>query len=383
MSEARINRGVGRRANSFVYQPRRPRDWVGLSAREILARYPAGRTPALKVLELLIDLFNKEHTARYKEVSFKTRQERADFLRRFFHGLKEKGGFKTLPDPRNVGHRHIKAMVVVWQGESLASATIQTYLSFLRGFEKWIGKPGLVRPPQHYGLKPEEYQRHEAAQRDKSWSARRIDIDDIVTRMCQFDAYVGASVRLKRALALRRKEAVMLRPHQCVVPFEATGLPLHKKKTDTYVRIKSGAKGGRERFIALDSPERIAAIEHAKTVVSTRDGHMGDPSHTLEQSLRRFNYVLEKFGVTRKDMGVTGHGLRHEALINAFQQATGEAPPIRGGTKLPPQIDLRARQEIAELAGHARKRAANAYLGSSAPRRPPASDSFDEEPGAR
>lgn len=363
MSKATKHTRTRRAATSLVHQPRRRQEWSGLSAREILDRYPIGKTPPLDVLDILIALFNKQHTAKHKEVSFKTRQERADFFRRYFRDLRDKAKFKTLPDPRNFGERHIKAGIVIWQKEGLAPATIQTYLSFLRGLAQWLGKPGLVRQPQYYGLQPEEYQRHEAAGRDKSWSAQQIDIDGVIGKIGDFDPYVGAAMRLVRTMGLRRKEAIMFRPHLCVVSFEATGLPLHKRKAERYARIKAGSKGGRERFVALDTAERIAAIEHAQTVVATNDGHMGHPSHRLEQALRRFNYVLEKFGVTQKELGVTAHGLRHEVLIERFEAMTGHAAPVRGGARLAPEIDAPARQEVAELAGHARKRASNAYLG--------------------
>jgi len=363
MSKATQHRRTTPAATSLIHQPRRRQDWNSLSAREILARHPVGKTPPLKVLEILIALFNKQHTAKQKEVSFKTRQERADFFRRFFRDLKDKAEFKTRPDPRNLRERHIRASVAVWQKEGLAPATIQTYLSFLRGLANWIGKPGLVRAPHYYGLQPDAYQRHEAAQRDKSWSAQGIDIDGLIREISHFDPYVGAAMRLVRAMGLRRKEAIMFRPHRCVVSFEATGLPLHKRKAERYARIKAGSKGGRERFVALDTPECLAAIEHAQAVVTTSDGHMGHPPHSLEQALRRFNYVLEKFGVTHKALGVTAHGLRHEVLIERFEAMTGHAAPVRGGERLPPDIDAPARQDVAELAGHARKRASNAYLG--------------------
>lgn len=352
-----------RAAASLVHQPRRRQQWNGLSAAEILALHPPGKTAPLDVLDILIDLFNKQHSARHKEVSFKTRQERADFLRRFFRDLKHKAGFKTLPDPRNLGERHIKAMVAVWQKEKLAPATIQTYLSFLRGLAQWIGKHGLVRQPQHYGLKRDEYERHEASERDKSWSAHQIDIDGLVGEIGGFDPYIGAAMRLMRTLGIRRKEAIMFRPHQCVVPFEATSLPPQKRKADWYARIKNGSKGGRERFVALDTPERVAAVEHAKSVAATHDAHLGHPSHDLKQAMRRFDYVMEKFGITKKLLGVTAHGLRHEVLIDQFEILTGKAAPVRGGAKLPADIDQPARQAVAELAGHARKRASNAYLG--------------------
>ena len=359
---ARQNR-ASHAAPSLVHQPRRRPDWNRLSPQEILARYPPGKTLPLKVLEVLINLFNKEHTARHKEVSFKTREERAQFLRRFFHDLKHKAGFKTLPDPRNLGHRHVKAIVAVWQTEKLAPATIQTYLSFLRGLALWIGKPGLIRPPAHYGLKPEEYQRHLAAERDKSWSGNGVDTEGLIGRICHDDPYMGTALKLMGTLALRKKEALMFRPHQDVVSFDATGLPPHKKKADLYARIDSGAKGGRERFVPLDTPERLAAVEHAKKVVVTRDGHVGGPSRNLKQAMDRFGNVMKKFGITEKQLGVTSHGLRHGVLIDEYQKLTGEAAPVRGGARLPAPIDTPARQDVAELAGHARQSASSAYIG--------------------
>ena len=355
--------------NSLDYQPRRRQEWIGLGRKEIIALYPPYKTSPLDVLDILIELYNKEHTAREKEVSFKTREERAQFLRRFFRDLKHKAGFPTLPDPRNLGQRHVQAMAAVWQKEKLAAATIQTYLSFLRGLAQWIGKRGLVRKPAFYGLKPEQYIRHAAAEYEKSFSARGIDIAGLIAKICAYDPYVGAMLRLMWALGLRKKEAIMLRPHLCVVPFGATGLPLHKKKADYYLRVEPGSKGGRERFVPLDTSERIAAIEHAKSVVATRDGHMGDPSGSLKQNMDHFGQVMKKFGITKAKLGVTSHGLRHEALINQYEKLSGEAAPVRGGARPPKAIEKVARQECAELAGHAKNRAATAYLGSVRRRR--------------
>lgn len=352
-----------RAAMSLVHQPRRRQDWNGLSAAEILALNPPGKTPPQVVLAILIDLFNKQHTARHKEVSFKTRQERANFLRRFYRDLKHKAGFATLPDPRNLGQRHIQAMVTLWQQESLAPATIQTYFSFLRALAQWLGKPGLVRKPHHYGLQRNDYERHEAAESDRSWSARQVDIDGLIEKIVAYDPHVGAALRLMRALGIRRKEAIMFRPHQCVVPFEATGFPPERRKAEWYVRIRAGSKGGRQRFIALDTPQRLAAIDHARHIAATRDGHIGNPALDLKQAMRRFDYVMEKFGITKKQLGVTAHGLRHEVLINQFEALTGVAAPVRGGKKPADAIDRIARQAVAELAGHGRKRASTAYLG--------------------
>lgn len=368
MSTGSPGRQARRRTNSLRYQPRRRPEWDGLTREQILKLHPPTRTPSLVVLELLIHLFNKEHTSRDKEVSFKTREERAQFLRRFFRDLQSKGGFPTLPDPRNLGQRHIQAMVAVWQEEKLAPPTIQTYLSFLRGFARWIGKRGLIRRPQTYGLRPDQYTRHSAAASDKSWSAKQIDITTLLAKIGIYDPRIGSMLRLMYAFGLRKKEAIMLRPHVSLWTFEATGL-LSDKKADYYLRVKPGSKGGRERFIALDTPERLASIDYAKSVVSSSDGHLGDPARTLKQNMVRFDNVMKKFGVTKKRLGVTSHGLRHEALIAQYEKVAGQAPPVRSGTRPPREIDTIARQECAALAGHARPRAAASYLGGVRKRR--------------
>ena len=345
-------------------QPLRRTQWAGKTAQEILAGHVPGKSPPLKVLEVLLELFNTLHTSLEKTVSHKTRHERAQFLRRFFRDLKLKAGFNTVPDPRNLGQKHIHAMVQVWQREHLAPATIQTYLSFLRGLSLWMGKHGFVRGPAHYGLDIEDYQRHEYAQRDKSWTAQSVDIDSVIDEVLAYDRYVGTSLRLVSILGLRRKESVLFRPFESVVPFEATGLAHEAKSADQYVRIKG--KGGRVRFIPLDCPARLAVVKLAQGLVCSQDAHMGNPAHDLKKNLRRFDYVLEKFGITFRQLGVTAHGLRHEVLIQHFEVLTGHPPPVRGGRVASAELDQAARKAVSELAGHARIRASGAYLGSSA-----------------
>ncbi|UCV20795.1 phage integrase N-terminal domain-containing protein [Ferribacterium limneticum] len=355
-------------AGRATHKAQNPRDWSGLNAPDILARYRPGHAAPMNVLEVLLKLFNERHTARMKTVSHKTRQERADFLRRFFRDLQRRAGFKTLPDPRNLGQKHIQAMVQIWREDKLKPATIQTYLSFLRGLAKWLGKNGFVRSPAHYGLEIDEYQRHEAAERDKSWSAQGVDVEALIDKVCVYDPYVGASLRLIRAFGLRRKESVMLRPNECIVPFESTGLAESEKLADRYVWIRQGAKNGRQRFVPLSTPQRVAAIEYAQSVVWGTEAHMGDPANDLKRNLRRFDYVLDKFGITARELGITAHGLRHEALIDEFVACSGQQPPVRGGGILAPEVEAAARRAVARLAGHERQRASNAYCGKLARR---------------
>ena len=164
-------------------------------------------------------------------------------------------------------------------------------------------------------------------------------------------------------MGLRRKESVQFRPFESVVSFAESGLSPQQGEADRYVRVKG--KGGRVRVIPLDRPARLAALELAQDVVGSRDAHLGNPSRDLKRNLRRFDYVMEKFGITVRERGITGHGLRHEVLMDIFQAATGVPPPVRGGGPLAPEIDQAARQAVSRLAGHSRTRATGAYLGQS------------------
>ncbi|MBN9203742.1 phage integrase N-terminal domain-containing protein [Methylibium petroleiphilum] len=341
--------------------PRR-QNWAGKSPQQVLAMYPPGRTPVNRVVDVLIELFNPLHTALEKTVSHKTRYERAHFLRRFFRELHTDAGFKLAPDPRNLGQRHVQAMVKVWQRRKLSPGTIQTYLSFLRGLAMWLNKPGFIRRPEHYGLTPDEYERHENAQRDKSWSGNGIDVEALLAQVSAYDARIGASMRLMVKVGLRRKESVMCRPYAHVHPFEETGLPDEQREADRYLWTKG--KGGRARWLPLATEEQQSAIAHARSVVSGHDAHMGAPDRDLKSNLRRLDYALRKFGLTKRESGTTGHGARHDHLQGQYQDTTGTPAPVRGGGPVDQDLDRQARLRVARIAGHARLRSAGAYIGA-------------------
>jgi site-specific recombinase XerC len=354
---------VGSPGRIVQHQPLRRQSWAGRTPQQILEQYRPGKAPPLKVLDVLLALFNSLHTSLEKTVSHKTRHERSQFLRRFFRDLHDKAGFKKLPDPRNLGQKHLRAMDQVWQREHLAPATIQTYLSFLRGLASWMGKHGFVRKPERYGLSLEEYERHEYAQRDKSWRGNGVDVGAALAQVARFDPRIAASMRLMDALGLRRKESVMHKPYAHVFPFDQTGRANEQRRADEYVWVKG--KGGRERWIALETAAQREAVAHARTVVEGRDAHMGNPAHGLKRNLRRLDYALEKFGFTKAQRGVTAHGLRHGNLQGFYEDLTGVAAPVCSGGTVPADLDRQARLAVSERAGHSRLRAAGAYLGQS------------------
>jgi integrase len=157
---------------------------------------------------------------------------------------------------------------------------------------------------------------------------------------------------------------VQCRPFEHVKPFTETGLAVEQQQADQYLWVKG--KGGRVRWVPLATPVQHAALELAQQVVASRDSHMGAPDRDLKRNLRRFDYVLEKFGIMLRERGATGHGLRHERLNDAYEGITGVPSPVRGGGPVSSELDRTARLAVSQLAGHARLRASGAYLGSSA-----------------
>lgn len=344
---------------------RRPRK--AQSLEDYLAQNPPGHVKPCDVLETLIQHCNWKHRLKNKNTASKTQAERARLVRKIFRELQTECGFKTLPDPRNFDQRHIQATLELWKRRQLQAGTLQTYFSALRALAEWVGKPGLIRPPEAYGLQAQDYARSGCAAEDRSWSAHGINISETLDAIHAYDPIVGVQLLLAQCMGLRRKEAVMFDPHAPLLRFEQTGLNDALRQADWYIEIIRGTKGGRIRYIPL-TPERHLAIQQAQTLTRA-DGDLAHPGKSLEQSLDRFSTVMKKFGLTQKASGVTAHGLRHELLLQTFEQHAGHPAPIRGGEPLNTAREKQARKMVAILAGHNRRRASNAYCGGSQQRK--------------
>ncbi len=111
----------------------------------------------------------------------------------------------------------------------------------------------------------------------------------------------------------------------------------------------------------------------AQGLVIGENDSISDPQLTLVQAIRHLRYVMERFGVTKKALGVVPHGLRHQYATDEYQDATGSAAPVNGGEIAERAVDLAARQDIAAKLGHGRPQIVNAYIGTPkvAPEVPP------------
>lgn len=336
-----------------------------------------------RALQLLIDRHNDLHQRYRKGVAHKTREERARSLHRSF-ALLRRLGYQL--HPANLAGHHVQALLHYWTaGNGLApprprahgllpcrpysAAYIQQQLSFLRSFARWVGKPGMIRPAHTYVSNPTLVQRSYVAQRDKSWSAHDIERSTLIAKVAEHDRYVGVQLELMLAFGLRRKEAVMFRPHLAIVSRDRLApARASSERYAAFLRIRRGTKGGRLRFAAIRNAEQEQALEHARQLVRTAVSHLGQPGRSLRQALKRFDYVVRRSGITRRILGITPHGLRHQFAGDLYFELAGELPRVRGG-KLPDDLARfrSALQEVVVELGHKRRQISSAYLGSIHP----------------
>jgi integrase len=306
-------------------------------------------------LQDILDRQNILHAMKPKSVSFKTMHERANFLFAFFTELRrnEERNYKVLPS--HLRGRHVKFMVSRWVARGLSPGTIQIYLSYVRVFAGWIGKEGMVLEASRYVSAPLLVQRTLCAAADRSWSAQGVDCEELIGRVAEFDAFVGAQLAMQLAFGLRVKEAIMFQPLRAVTEDGAS------------ITLLRGTKGGRMRLIPIDTDAKRAALDLARRVAD--GGHLGDPRRSLGQNRTRFYTVLARFGVTRRQLGVTAHGLRHQYGNDRYEHFAGAPSPVRGGDRLDREVDRSARLQVAEELGHARENISTAYLGAILRRR--------------
>ena len=141
------------------------------------------------------------------------------------------------------------------------------------------------------------------------------------------------------------------------------------------LQVVHGTKGGLPRAVPFDSDpasrlRQRDVLERAKLMASKHPkGLLCRPGLSLQQNIWHFYDVLKKVGVTRKMLGVTAHGLRHQYGGRKYEEISGHRTPVSGG--MPAQVseetqaaDLLARREVSRAMGHFRDDVTKAYVGS-------------------
>jgi len=284
-----------------------------------------------------------------KTISYATRQQRHDVLLQGFRDLRKVGfKFKTVYAFRG---KHMERLVQQWEKSGLSSATIQNRVSNFRTFSRWINKRGMVRAAEYYVTDKSRVASHYVATEAKTWTAKGVNIEERFAAIRQTKPRFADALALQFLFGLRSKESLLLRPH-----LDDKGQVL---------LVTHGTKGGRDRYVPIDTPEQCQLLDHLKTTLKQGES-LVPRGLTYAQCRNQYYYTLRQQGISRKQ-GITAHGLRHEHLATLYQALTGHNAPVLGGTlrQTDQPLDSLARQQVAERAGHSRESIASAYIGGA------------------
>lgn len=354
------------RAHSRQYQPGAHRTGNAAALRRELEQIELGTRDIKRVVSMVTRLNNAQHAVKHKAVSFKTMRERENFYVAFFRDLRTETRYRNI-EPRTLRPCHIEAMLDVWEARGLSTGSIHVYLSYLRTWCQWTGRaPETVRDPAYYfGDDSPFAHRRQAAESDHSWVAAGLDHQAILPAIAAICPYVAIQTEFSRHFAARPKEARCLRPHEAVIPVAEAivdDVPPGCQASHC-LRFDEGTKGGRVRDVPILTPAQWDLVRRAQAMVPL-GAHLGRPGYSLHANTAHYYRVLSRLGITRRQAGTSGHGLRHERAAECYEAVAGVPSPVRGGVAPDRATDLAARQAVAKLLGHNRPPVTNCYLGA-------------------
>ena len=298
---------------------------------------------------VLLDVLGAAHMHRAKTTGHATKKARAYICHMAIKQLKTAG--YPIKNLLNIDDRHVSAILTTWTGHGLSPSTMASRISILRWLATALGKRGLVRDPCDYGLAAEDTHRPQVATEDRSWCARGIDTAEQIKRVGDEDAWVGIQLEMSRAFGLRLTEALLIKPRGA-----------HSGDT---LRVEEGTKGGRVRVVPIRTDAQREVLERAKKMADrSARGNLVPPRRTPAQARQRVYYLCRKHGITKAQLGVTVHGLRHEYANDRYEEVSGTPSVVRGSSAI---LDKAAEQEalraVSNELGHARLAITGSYLG--------------------
>lgn len=293
--------------------------------------------------------------------SFKTIQASKDAL----------GGMATtmwglgyqLSAPEGITEKHIRALIRYKWACGISEGALSVLMTQLNKLAVWIKKPGMAKSPCLYlpEVDPKSFRRKKVAVKSKSVTGNGYELEAVINKADGVDQRFGVMVRMSIAFGLRRCELLQIKPH------------IDDKVL--YLDIRQGvAKNGRHRAIPVETEAQRNTLDYAKSLIRTSEhlGWIDKPKlngSLLKRNENRYNDFMQQLGFTKKQLGITGHGLRAE-YAETMALSKGFIPATIGGTKVDvfekmdqEKFDL-SRMQVAENMGHSRLSITGAYYGN-------------------
>lgn len=255
----------------------------------------------------------------------------------------------------NLSSKHVEALMAYWHQDGVVAGSLHTRLSMIRVLCGWMGKTNVVKNITDY-LPADAVRRETVARESKAWEDNGVDPLEIIERAYQIDKRLAVMLSLQHHFGLRVKESIEIRPLDAVID------------NGRLLDVRAGTKGGRPRWVKIETPEQREAINWACQVVArSNPKRLRWPGHTWNQAYRRFyDLARRRLGISGRELGVTAHGLRHGFAQRSYEKESGFPSPIKGGAlgKIDRETHRMTSATVSNALGHGRVDVTTSYYGS-------------------
>lgn len=269
--------------------------------------------------------------------------------------------------------KHVTALMKAWEAEGKSPQLLHNRLSMLRTLAGWLGKEQIVGHLDDY-FPPERTRRVTAAKQNRAWEANGVDPLAMIEKAKLVDSRLAMMIALQHHFAMRVKESILFRPANAMA------------EDGRAIEIHAGTKGGRPRRYPIISQAQWDVFVWVRDEVAAgRVKRVGWSDCTFEQAQNRFYRLIKKhLGITKSQLGITPHGLRHGGAQGLYQHCSGGFPsPIEVAAAagyltvdsqtppklLPPrglsrEVHYQASMAVSRALGHNRIDVTPAYYGT-------------------
>ena len=286
---------------------------------------------------------------RKRAVSTKTTDKYVESLTLFLQALRQHENIR-LRNLSEVSTKHLAMCFRRWEEEGLSASTLANRMTCIRRFMRWVGKGGGIAGLKEILTDPERGVRTYSAVIPLDWESRGHLPEDKIAEVESHCRYTAMHLKLQDAFGLRSAESLCLKPHE--------------SDTGDKLVVNRGTKGGRGRVVPIRTEKQRQVLDAAKAMANPRTGLVGRNGHNFNAARNHYYYVLSKCGITRRDGGITAHGLRHGYSNTRYEDMTGHQAPVHGGAQPDREIELAARRKVSLELGHTRPQITTAYTGS-------------------
>jgi len=227
-----------------------------------------------------------------------------------------------------------------WQRDGKSIGTIKNRMSHIRWAAKHKGLIKRIPTNEKLGIG----KRKNITNIDKSARLKQKHLNKISNQN------IRDSLRLQSAFGLRREAAIKFNP-------------VYSDKGNKIVLKSSWCKGGRSREIPITNVTQRELIDELKGRYGNNSLIPSDKKYVQQKN-------IYKNLVSKIQLGLKGHSLRHQYAHDRYKELTGNECPVKGGMRqrnMTPQqrsIDKSARLTISAELGHNREQITANYLGS-------------------